>query len=167
MRIRWILYFTVLVFACITSSAGAAGGVSPKKPSDIVTLDTTLGFVDPQPPCPTRSRYVNAMILADDTVVPFVIPEGNVFVITSADFYAELAVADRNYEFQLVGTGPGGPLVVANGRADASGQVTGVATVPTGVVIKPNVSLCANAGSLSVPQIPSFVRVHGFFTKDK
>jgi hypothetical protein len=164
MKIRSFL--TSLILLAIAGLAWA-GDLAPKKASDIVVLDATLGFVDPQPPCPAGSRFINTRTLSDDSVEPFSIPEGQVLVITSADFYAEQGVPDRNYEFQIFATGPGGPLVAANGKADASGQVVAAITIPSGVVIKSGVDLCASAGSLAVPNIPSFVRVHGFFAKDK
>jgi hypothetical protein len=164
MKILLIFSLTVLAYAFF--SPAAIADVTPANPSDIVTLDTTLGFVDPQPPCPGNTRLVDSRILSDDTVVPFSIPAGMVLVINSADFYGS-GLADRNYEFQLFGTGPGGPLVVANGRSDPTGQVMGNVTLRTGVVVKPDVILCARAVSLSVGQIPAFVRVHGFFTRDR
>jgi hypothetical protein len=153
-----------LVLMCLATSAPAAA-VEPKKPSDLVLLDATLGFVDPQPPCPAGSRLVNARVLADGTTEPFAIPAKQVLVVTAANFYAE-GVADRNYEFAVFVAG-GAALVHANARSDPAGQVVAGVTIPDGVVVRAGAALCANAGNLATGAVPSFVRRHGDFAKDR
>lgn len=95
-----------------------------------------------------------------------VLDSRQVFVITSVDFYSELGLPDRAYEFQLIGVGTGF-LVNGNARSDSTGQVIGAVTVPSGAVVTPGSILCARIGSQTSATFPSYARLHGFFTKDK
>lgn len=165
-----VLFALAVVSGLTAPSLWARSGIAPTTPSAIVQLDATLGFGDPQPPCPSGSRLINSRILADGSTTPFSIPAGMVLVITYADFYAEQGVADHNYEFavfQVNSNGNNPTILHAHGRADGFGQVTAEVSIPNGVAVKPGPSLCALAGNLVTGSIPSFVRLDGFFTKDK
>src|SRR5262245_57836473 len=156
--------FALLGLVSLGAAPARGGVVAPSKPSQIAVLDVTQGAT---PACTALlARTIDTANMSTGAVEPFAIPDGQVFVITSVDFYSELGLPDRAYEFQLIRVGTGF-LVNGNARSDSTGQVIGAVTVPSGVVVTPGSVLCARIGSQTSATFPSYARLHGFFTKDR
>lgn len=145
----------------------SAGPLVPTRPSQIVTLSPTA-VTDSG--CGTSAYPVDTMRKSDGSLVPFVVPPKQVFIVTSMDVFGSADAPSRHYSFQLSIDNspsiPGGSILVGDaGLTDADGSYAGSVTAPTGVVVPPGALLCA---SLEGPNAePTFTRVHGFFAKDK
>jgi hypothetical protein len=156
-----------VALTCLIALPAAAGPLVPTRPSQVVVLVPTA---TDKSPCNVTGYPVDQMRASDGTVSPFVIPEKQVFVVTSVDVFGSADEPNRRYFFSLGLNGdgpvPGGTLVVGDaGLTDAFGGYSGSVTVPTGVVVPRGQLLCAR---LSGPNDePTFMRVHGFFAKDK
>src|SRR5262245_17279221 len=156
--------FALLGLVSLGVAPARGGVVAPSKPSEIAVLDVTQAVT---PACTAiLARTIDTAYRSTGAVEPFSVPDGQVFVITTADFYSELGLPDRAYELQLVRVGTGF-ILNGNARSDSTGQVIGAVTVPSGVVVKPGSVLCARISSQTSATFPSYARLHGFFTKDK
>jgi hypothetical protein len=157
-----ITVLLTLAFTVAFTTDSPAGGVAPRKASSIVTLSTT-GVTGA---CAGLGAEFNTELTSDGQVATFAgIPAGEVLVVTSVDFYSGGGTAGRRYMFNFGNTN--GSLVVADaGLADATGQVVGSVTIPSGVVVKSGVVICARFTNAGGDVFNAFARVHGFFTGD-
>jgi hypothetical protein len=154
------------LLAALAASA-SAGPLAPSRPSQIATLVATAVL---DSACGATAYPVDTMRKADGSVVPFVVPPKQIFVVTSMDVFGSADQANRRYLFALLVDNapniPGGALLVGDaGLTDASGNYAGSVAVPNGVPVPPGAVLCARIDGPT--DEPTFTRVHGFFAKDK
>jgi hypothetical protein len=144
----------------------AAAALAPSKPSQIITLFNTSGTACGS----SHGLAVDHIVKSDGSSAAFTIPAGQVLIITSIDWSAEVATANRRFDFALVSI-PGGAFATGGGAlSDADFTVSGTLLIPGGLVVKPGVTLCPevdHGGPAFVESDAAFVRVHGFLAKDK
>lgn len=148
-------------------AAPAFGGpLVPTRASQVVVLNPTA-VTDSA--CGSTAYPVDNMRTSTGEVVPFVIPPKQVFVVTSADVFGSASTPSRNYRFTLSIDSsppiPGGALLIGAAPSDAAGYYAGSVSVPSGVVVPAGALLCARIDGPD--EEPTFMRVHGFFAKDK
>ena len=146
-----------------------AGPLAPTKASQVVTVATTPG----SPVCPFGStgKVIDTLQKPDATTASFSIPPGSVLVITEVEISASKASSAGDLcEIDLIlGTASSFSRVATHeALCDASGEISGTLTVPTGAVVKPGSALCAVGfdATLGVPLGGTFAVVHGFLAKD-
>lgn len=149
----------------LPASPASAGPLAPSRASQVAVLHPT---VTGSSPCGSSAYPVDGMRTSSGAIVPFEIPPKKVFVVTSVDVFGS-ADPNRHYRFALAlattPSIPGGYLVVGEAVTDAAGYYAGSVSVPTGAVVPPGALLCAQ---LTGPtNEPTFMRVHGFFAKNK
>jgi hypothetical protein len=102
----------------------------------------------------------------------FVIPDGDVFVMTSVDWTggagsraSKSVLADF---FIYVGGGVNGPSAMATAIADSDGTAGGTITFPSGVVVKKGQQLCVEIQTVpdSNSYAPADAVAHGYFAHD-
>jgi len=155
---------TLSLFALLAPPA-SGGPLAPTRASQVVVLHPTAVT---DSPCGLNAYPVNNMRRSSGDVVPFAIPPKQVFVVTSADVFGS-AQPNSRYFFSLSVEGSlplvSGSILVGEAATDASGYYAGSVSVPSGVVVPPGALLCAAVGGPS--EEPTFIRVHGFFAKDR
>jgi hypothetical protein len=152
---------------CLIALPAAAGPLVPTKASQVAIL---LPTATTESGCGPNAYPVDTMRKSDGTVVPFVVAPKEVFVVTSVDVWGEAEEPNRRYYFSLGIDNtpgiPGGTLVVGDaGLTDSSGGYAASMTVPTGAIVPSGVLLCSKIDGPA--EEPTFVRVHGFFSKAK
>lgn len=160
-----MFHFLALIISSllITTLAAVAGTLGPSKPSDLVVLSASSA----QGPCAAAEFHVDTMRIAGVGAAPLEIPKKRVLVITSVGFRGT-GDADTHYFFLLSVAGEG-PLVLGDaGFSDATGgQVVGSIVVPHGVVVMPGDELCSSIQHNNSTDRGAFVRIHGYFAKDR
>jgi hypothetical protein len=161
------LRLLTVALLCLIALPAAAGPLAPTKASQVAILVPTATT---KSGCGANAYPVDTMRKSDGTVVPFVIPPKEVFVVTSLDVFGEAQEPNRRYFFSLSIDNtpgvPGGTLVIGDaGLTDSAGGYAGSVTVPTGAIVPSGVLLCSKIGGPS--EEPTFMRVHGFFAKAK
>jgi len=149
MRVRLLM-----LAALLTAAPAHAGGLAPKKPSDLRTVTTGLG-------CPgfSGSVIVDNQQNPDGTQTAFSIPAGSVFVVTSYNFIASAGPGLTASGNLFIPNGVGLSIVDVGYAATDTNGLGGVSvTTPNGIVVKSGSVLCATETSTVV---------HGFIAKDK
>lgn len=156
----------VAVSTLLVSHAGYAA-VEPQNPSDLVTLI-------PSGMCPQGGSDMSFRVLSDASIIPFSIPEGQVFVITSwqwgiiftqrTDHWegAELSLQNPNGQFRVVGTG-GNPTPGLQGSPPSNQFTSSNASLVNMIAVKPGVRVCVATASNTRPT----ALVHGFLAPDR
>jgi hypothetical protein len=150
----------------LLATQASAGPLAPTRASQVVVLHPTA-VTDSA--CGSTAYPVDNMRTSTGDVVPFAIPPRQVFVVTSADVFGSATTPSRNYSFSLSieNSAPlaGGSILIGAAPSDAAGYYAGSVSVPSGVVVPPGALLCAKIEGPN--DEPTFIRVHGFFAKDK
>jgi hypothetical protein len=151
---------TCLIF--IGAASVNTDSLAPTRANDLVTL-----IADSSTPiCPQTSvpHIFGDRLLPDGTRVPFAIPEGRVFVITSFDWVVEGSTQANNNVWTavtLMGSGNNNNAFFSAAQADSIGRAAGSTTVPSGVAVGHGTTMCLDfVGGAS----DSFARLHGFLT---
>ena len=153
--------FALAGLLIIIAAPAWAGGLAPKKPSD---LRTVLNFTTGCPSNPQTLAIDRVINPADASVSAFSVPVGSVFVITSWDWrsnggtagaLASAVISLDNGTFSIIASR-------ASAIADSSGDAGGTVDTPAGIVVKSGITLCADSTGPSIS-----ITVHGFVTKDK
>jgi hypothetical protein len=155
------------LLAIVWAATASAGGLAPKRASDLVTL-----ISDPSTPiCPGTSvpHSFADRLLPDGTRVAFSIPSGQVLVITSYDWIVE-GSSEAN---RTVWTGVGVFDVAMNQNrlaltssagADGTGRAAGSTTAPAGIAVTSGAAMCLDyVGGASA----AYATLHGFLATDK
>jgi len=155
---------SVLVLAAIGVVAASdvrAGVVAPAKPSQLVTaVRSSIA-----PPC-LIGVQVDQRVLPDGSLTPFVIPDGQVFIITAYEFSKNELLPDGEQVFgQLVVVSPSSVGFVSRISAIMKGlNAFASKEVPSGIVVSSQAKLCLDSsGDINQAN----VIVHGFFAKDR
>jgi hypothetical protein len=156
-----------LPLLALLAPPASGGPLVPTRASQVVVLSPSA--VDDSA-CGADAYPVDTMRTSDGQLAPFAIPAKQVFVVTSVDVFGSADEPNRRYHFNLTldssATIPGGSLVVGDaGLTDAAGNYAGSVTVPSGAIVPAGALLCAQIDGPS--EEPTFMRVHGFFAKDK
>ncbi len=149
----------IVVMSMLVGFVGTveAGGLTPSKPSSLVTL-VSLGA------CGSGSHKMDTRIMPDGTAVPFVIPPKEVLVLTGIEWVFVVAAGQGGIiDLLLVPPAPavGFEVFSAGALAPGNGIGRGSALIPD-VVAGPGVDICAD-----VPFGASSVTLHGFLAKNK
>ena len=143
-------------------SHGRAGTLAPKKPSDVLTLRSS-GAGCPFP----GTRKLDSRVLPDGTLVPYTIPDGQVLVVTGAEWSLQDASPRQLGSVQLfLYTQTSSPSPVAFFTDGISTTDTGAyrTSVVPQAITRPTEGLCAGA---NVVEDTLLVVVHGFLAKDR
>ena len=147
-------------------SAAFAGPLVPTRPSQLVSAKDGTNTPCPFPSGPLNTPYlIDRMVGSDGSVVPFAIPEKQVFVITSFDFNFGGPVPDTTVFVQLTAyDAMGAGATLLQGTATTSGNQVGGGSVvaPSGIAVRRDKTLCVTGTAGATGGI-----VHGFFAKDR
>ena len=141
-------------------SPGRAGTLAPKKPSDVLTLRSS-GASCSFP----GTRKLDSRVLPDGTLVPYTIPDGQVLVVTGAEWTLQDASPLGTIQLFLY-TQSSGPSPVAfftDGISTTDTFAQRSSIVPQAIT-RPSAGLCAGANVVVDTLIPV---VHGFLAKDR
>ncbi len=149
----------IVVMSMLVGFVGTveAGGLTPSKPSSLVTL-VSLGA------CGSGSHKMDTRIMPDGTAVPFVIPPKEVLVLTGIEWVFVVAAGQGGIiDLLLVPPAPavGFEVFSAGALAPGNGIGRGSALIPD-VVAGPGVDICAD-----VQFGASSVTLHGVLAKNK
>jgi hypothetical protein len=150
-------------FIAVASQPAAAAPLAPSKPSQIVTA----AIVSAGTACPdgVGNHFAPTLQLnADARQSVFQIPPKSVFIVTSFDFNLN-GTAGQYASVGIFAAAPGqagGATALSGAVVDPATRAVGTAAVPTGLVVKPPATVCAEFGNAT-----GVVYVHGYFTKDK
>ena len=152
---------TVAIAAAgLVAAPVVAAPLAPVKPSDVRNV-----FQDSQTACPSAGgRVVTKTNAADGTIIPFVIPPKQVFVVTQVDWYIDSAAASQTSTLELTRFTPGGSqiyLLVDGGTGDANGKIRKT-TLTSPLVVPADDTMCVRSSTGTVGAF-----VHGFLTKAK
>ncbi len=165
-RMLVAITIAVAVSTLLVPNAGDAA-VEPQNPSDLVTLIAS-GL------CPQGGSDMSFRVLSDASIVPFSIPEGRVFVITSWQWATiftsrvdhwegvELSLQNPNGNFRVVGVA-GNSTPGAQGSPPSNQFTSNNASLVNMIAVKPGVHVCVNAASNARPSAV----VHGFLAPDR
>lgn len=162
---RTALALSVLSLLALLAPPASGGPLAPTRASQIAVLHPTAVT---DSPCGMDAYPVNNMRISSGDVLPFTIPPKQVFVVTSADAFGSAQPNSRYFfSLSLEASLPfvSGSILVGEAATDASGYYAGSVSVPSGVVVPPGALLCAKVDGPT--NEPTFIRVHGFFAKDK
>jgi hypothetical protein len=141
----------------LAATASAGGPLAPTRASKVVTLATTSA-------CGVVGAQVDTRVLPDSTTEPFVIPSGQVLVLTGIEWSFNVDPGEGGLIDVLLDVpGPGGLNTVFQAAAPAPGNGIGrgSAAMPN-VVVRPGVQICVHAPFGSHDEV-----LHGFLAKDK
>ncbi len=155
-------FLTALVVLTLTPAA-YAGGLAPRKPSDLRTVMTS-GSACPSPV--SSAAALDTQQNPDGTNSAFSIPAGSVFVVTSADIKLGGVTAGSAVGgfFLAVNGGNASTLSGCGGNAGTNGTFFVSCTFPDGVTVKSWTTLCFNSQGVVGFEL---ILAHGFITKDK
>ena len=159
------LVVALLLSPAFVARSGAAG-LGPKRASDLRTVSDLAGHL-----CPNvlLGIALDTVQKPDGTTAPFVVPPGNVFIITSWEWidcastpdglppagFVEL-FADNNLTMRQALLSSGGGTTTKTSTSNCS---VGVVQTPGGVAVNSSATLC-------VSNLDATVVVHGFLTRD-
>jgi hypothetical protein len=163
--------FTIVVAVLATLAVGtrAHGILAPTKGSQLVTVYAS--GTCPMPGFnPAHSATFNQMVRADGSVVPFVIPAKQIFVLVDVQMtISGQPAADTMLSVVAVGTpSAGAPIASRFDSAEAGGTMTATFEFPAGVAVKSTAAICAEL--LNLTHSTSYgvtATAHGFFAPDK
>ncbi len=148
----------------VAHARGVLEQLAPSRPSDLVTIRSSGVKCSPSP-----WLKLDTQINGDGTLSPFVIPAGQVLIVTSVDFrQGSTGVSGKQEEFFLfpsaANIGVNFPIVDLMAAPGSSDGRAGVSAVVTGVAIKAgnpcwgvnNIAALGSADAL----------IHGFLTAD-
>ena len=147
-----------LVSVVAATDAGAA--LEPKRPSQLV-----LAFTSGSTSCVANMFKVDTRVLPDGSKVPFEIPEGKIFILTSYEFSHNEALPDGAQVFA-------GPVVVNGDKIQHLSRAAGImkdfnafggAILPVGIAIRPPAGLCMDGSSTLAN---TSLRILGYFASD-
>ena len=147
------------------AAGGTARALEPAKPSQLVTL-----LSESSCPFATTDAY-GPRVNANGTTVNFVIPNGQVLVVTDITAVRSGMMPGDTVQVQiLIGTKVHFvPVFYENVTVGASGGVTLQTTFPNGFVVKPGVSVCPIVLDLtsSNRNFAAGGTLHGFLAVDQ
>ncbi len=139
--------------------------VLAQAPNDIVAVQASAAMSGrPFGNCSGFDRLIQP-----PTVVPFQIPSGKVFVVTSVDWQTSVpARPERTVIAEIIPVVKGltnGPIATGAGRADSEGTAGGSILTPNGFVVKGNYQLCI---AIRTPSglAPAEGIAHGYFSSN-
>ena len=164
--------FPTLALALVLTLAGATtahGVLAPTKASQLVTVYST-GTCSLPGFNANASATFNQVVRPDGSIVPFVIPPKQVFVMVDAMLtVAGQVAADEMLAVVALGTPTGGAPVAARFEsASPGGTMTATFEFPAGIAVKPGTVMCSeilnfthgnNSGASAI--------AHGYFAPDK
>jgi hypothetical protein len=142
-----------------------AAVLAPSKPSQVVTLTGAVGVSAACPSGVVAGRMVDTQHNPDGTSVPFNVPVGDVFVVTSWEWSgAGSASSTIGMGLVLVDSAATflGTFSKGSAASDSAGFGGGTVVIPSGFVVNSGISMCYAGGGASASVI-----VHGFFAKDR
>jgi hypothetical protein len=149
------------VIAVVAASDVRAAVVAPDKPSQLVTAIRSATA----PPC-LIGVQVDQRVLPDGSWTPFVIPDGQVFIVTAYEFHKNEVLPDGEQVFgQLVVVSPSSVGFVSRISAIMKGlNAFASREVPSGIVVNSRAKLCLDSSG-NIDQAD--IIVHGFFARDR
>jgi hypothetical protein len=163
---------TGLSMLAILGAASPSAGQGGPDPQQIVTLMTDATGPDGgHGPCGLSRLVINAVINpADGTLSPFVIPPGQVLILTGGTWSSAGSISPGSSNALLISLVTAttdnsivlGPAVLAS----AAGFAAGAFTLQPGIVIRPGASLCVSVQSDGTG-VTAFPRLNGFLAKDR
>jgi len=161
MRVQQLMW--VFIIASGLALAGCSTQVEPL-PSQLVTLIADSST--PICPATTVPHVFSDRLFPDGTRMPFTIPSGQVFVVTSFDWVVEGSSQVNGTVWTavtLMGTGKNNALF-SSAAADSIGRAAGTTAVPRGFVVQPGTVMCLDfvGGATS-----SMARLHGYIAQQR
>lgn len=161
--------FKYLVFVSAVLLGAPVWAFGPAKPSDLVTLISSDAHCIPDVMMGNPTKAINQRVLADGSVVPFVIPARNVLVVTGIEWrQASTGSSTTGEDFYLftesAAGGLGGVLVDSFSPPNASARA-GASIPVTGVSIKAGSTVCFQVETGYIETAVAYV--HGYLTKDR
>jgi hypothetical protein len=162
--IAHLLRGVALLLAVVVTTAGA--DVVPA--ADIVTLAPSV--LEGPEPCNIQAETgLTHVITAYATRIPFVIPDGEVFVLTGVSWFdssGPLTAGADAIQMRLVNSGVSSEMVLTVPTSVAA--VAAAVTTHPGILVAPGVAVCARTRTPSTVGAARLeVRVYGYFTKAK
>jgi len=158
-------YANRLLFVALLSSLSlaeaTAGPLAPTKASDLVTA-TKSGAA---PACPVTGLEVDWRLLEDGTIAPFVVPPGQVFVLTGYEFHHNAALPNGSQVLGQVSIQTPTAVAFVSSTSVIMTDFNGFSHVqlPSGIAVKPPAKVCLTAGNPA----QSDLTLHGFLVRDK
>jgi hypothetical protein len=145
----------------LTASATHAQSLGTIRPSQVVTLDLNLGSAN----CANTGKKFDTLLASDGTEAPFVIPSGQVLVITGIDllgFGASPGALIQTRIFRGIGFDVN-EVAIRESIADSNGRIFHTYQFTPGVVVASGGEVCTNNNA----NITTTGSLRGFLVRGK
>ena len=150
-----------IVLALLWTAGAAGADIGPRKPSEVVDVELTLGSAA----CTNVGRKFDSLLAPDGSETDFAIPAKRVLVVTAIEllgFGAPAGAGVQTRIFRGVGLSVNN-VAIRESVADASGRIFHTYEFDPGVVVASGGEVCTNNNL----DITTTGRLRGFFAKDK